>query len=199
MGSTAIAVDLMPVILIMIEHKLIRWDPFEHPGSDRCTVTHKDQQCPYCVVEGSKYCHRHNANHDLKKQERESLKNYRLTKWRHRISELANSPEVKSLREEIGIMRMMLEEMLEGCTDRVELLLYSSRISDLVMKVEKLVVSCDKLENRMGLLLDKQSILFLATQYIEIIHNHIEDAEVLESINEEIVRATSYIGTTTNG
>lgn len=178
----------------MIDHKLIRWNPKIHAHVDRCTATHKHIQCPYIKVEGANGCPRHSAVHDHIREERENLKNYRLTKWKHRVGELANTPNVKSLREEIGILRMILEEMLEGCNDRIELLLYSSRISDLVMKIEKLVVSCDKLENRMGLLLDKQSVLFLATQYIEIINNHIEDVTVLESINEEIVKATSYIG-----
>lgn len=179
---------------IMIEHKLTRWDPKIHHPSEKCTTTHHNIQCPYRKVPGTNGCQRHSSIHNQISAEKEALKNYRLSKWKSRIGELANSPGVKSLREEIGILRMILEEMLEGCGDRVELLLFSNRIGDLVMKIEKLVISCDKLENKMGMLLDKQSVLYLAMQYVEIINEHVTDNITLEAINEDIIKVTGFIG-----
>jgi hypothetical protein len=66
-------------------------------------------------------------------------------------------------------------------------------MADLVMKIEKLVVSCDKLENRMGLLLNKDSVLQLANTYVQIINNHIEDPDIIERVSLAIADATERI------
>jgi hypothetical protein len=135
----------------------------------------------------------HGANKGQNIVNNAAIRNYRLQRWRQRVGEMADSSSVKSLREEIGILRVVLEEMLNQCTDTTELLLYSHRISDLVMKVEKLVTSCDKLENRLGLLLSKDAVLQLATTYVQIINNHVTDPEVIESISTEMLEVTEKI------
>ena len=59
---------------------------------------------------------------------------------------------------------MILEEVLNKCKDSKDLILKSSVISDLVVKVEKLVSSCHKMEGSMGQLLDKSAILQFAAE-----------------------------------
>jgi hypothetical protein len=157
---------------------------------ERCEGYSAAGPCPYKHVNGSKYCPRHGGNKAIEAQQKEAARNYRLTRWKQRINELADSDGIKSLREEVGILRMLLEEMLNQCNDSVDLLLYSHKISDLVLKIERLVVSCDKLENRMGLLLGKGSILHLAQQYVEVITENVSDPEVIERISEKIIQIT---------
>jgi len=178
---------------MIVDSNFVRWDVKIHHPSERCEATGKDAQCPYCKVASTNYCPRHGANSSLIAQKTERLRNYRLAKWKNRVGEFADSPGIKSLRDEIGILRLTLETMLESCSDSMELILYSQRISDLVMKIEKLVVSCDKLENRMGLLLDKNSILYLAQRYVEIINEHVSEPDVIEAISVEMVKATAVI------
>jgi hypothetical protein len=182
----------------MIENKFTRWNDKIHHPSERCEGMSKDGQCPYCKVEGTDYCPRHAANKQLINQRNERLRNYRLAKWKNRVGEFADSPGIKSLRDEIGILRLTLETMLESCNDSMELILYSQRISDLVMKIEKLVVSCDKLENRMGLLLDKQSVLYLAQRYVEIINEHVMEPDVVDAISNDMVKATAVLEVVTD-
>ena len=178
---------------MIVDTNFVRWDVKIHHPNERCESTGKDAQCPYCKVGGSNHCPRHGANSGLNVQKVERLRNYRLAKWKNRVGEFADSPGIKSLRDEIGILRLTLETMLESCNDSMELILYSQRISDLVMKIEKLVVSCDKLENRMGLLLDKKSVLYLAQRYVEIINEHVEDVETIDAISNEMVKATAIL------
>lgn len=161
---------------------------------DRCEANSSLGACPYKKVPGSKYCPRHGGNKAIQAQQAETLKNYRLTRWKQRVGEFADNSNIKSLREEVGILRMILEEMLNQCKDSMDLLLYSNKMSDLVMKIEKLVVSCDKLENRMGLLLSKGSVLFLAQQYVEIITDEVPDPDVIERISTRIIEATANVG-----
>jgi hypothetical protein len=131
----------------------------------------------------------HGANHAMKKKEEASKRLYRLAKWQGRINEIADHEGVKSLREEIGILRMMLEETMGRCQDQTDLLLYSSKISDLVMKIEKVVSSCHRLEASTGMLLDKAAALHLASVMVEIISEYVNDDSAIDSIAGKIVQA----------
>jgi len=175
------------------ESKFIKWNGAKHPVSDRCIATLKNGQCINCKVSGSDFCVSHGANSQLGTTNSEVVRNYRLQRWKQRVGEMADSNSLKSLREEVGILRVILEEMMNKCKDSMDLLLYSQRMADLVMKIEKLVSSCDKLENRMGLLLGKDSVLQLAATYVQIINNYVTDPDVIENISQEMLAATEQI------
>jgi hypothetical protein len=137
----------------------------------------------------------HGANSSVISKTNEVKRNYRLARWKDRVGELADSDQIKSLREEIGILRMIMEEILNKCEDSTDLLMASHRISDTAMKIEKLVVSCDKLETRMGQLLSKRAIVQLAGTYVQIINSHVSDPETIEQISEEMLHATQSLDT----
>lgn len=179
----------MPVI----DNKFVRWDYTKHSPSEKCEAVTKSGPCPYCKSRKTNFCELHGANSRRNTNNEEVVRNYRLQRWKSRVGELADSSNIKSLREEVGILRMLLEEMLNNCKDSTDLLLYTHRISDLVLKVERLVTSCDKLENKMGLLLSKDSILQLAATYVQIINNHVIDPDVIEKISLEMLQATEQV------
>ena len=176
-----------------IEQKIIRWDVKQHHPNERCEATVKTGQCPHLKQNGTNHCVFHGANSGVEKVNGEAVRNYRLARWQRRVGELADSSGIKSLREEVGILRMILEETLNQCNDSMDLLLYSQKMADLVIKIEKLVTSCDRLENRMGLLLDKASVLQLAQTYVQIINNYVSDPEVIEQISLEMQKATEQV------
>ena len=178
----------------MVDNKFVTFNKAIHHPKERCHGMSKNGQCPNCKVEGSDYCYLHGANKSLISADKKAVKNYRLQRWKDRVGELASSQGVKSLREEIGILRLMLEEMLNQCETATDLLLFSAKMSDLVMKIERLVTSCDRLENRMGMLLDKTTILNLAETYVQIITVHVTDEEAIEAISKDIEEATLRIG-----
>jgi hypothetical protein len=138
----------------------------------------------------AKYCSIHGGVMEHQKKEKESLNMYRLAKYGERVKELKDHGEIKGLRSEIGILRMVLEQRLNQCQDDQELMLSSNVIGDLVAKIEKLVTSCHKLEASMGQLLDRQQILQFAEVIITIIGNNVSDAALLEKIANEISEAT---------
>ena len=173
--------------------KHTKWNITKHHPNERCEATLSNGQCINCKVPGADYCVTHGANSQLQKTNGTVVRNYRLRRWQQRVGEMADSGGVKSLREEVGILRVILEEMVNKCEDSMDLLLYSQRMSDLVMKIEKLVSSCDRLENRMGLLLGKDSVLQLAATYVQIINNYVADPEVIEKISQEMMVATEQI------
>jgi hypothetical protein len=154
---------------------------------NRCQGITRNGQCPSAAMENTIYCVAHGGSQQQAAQRRQSLQNYRLTQWHAKVLEKANSTGVKSLREEVGILRIMLEERLNMCKDATDLLLMSGPISDLVMKIDTVVKSCHKLEFNMGMLLDKQQLLNFANAIITIITETVEDEALVSLIADRIL------------
>lgn len=153
-------------------------------------------QCINKACTGSNFCPAHGGNRAAQAKERQELKNYRLNKFHQRIAELGSSDEIISLRDEIGILRLLVEEKLNQCNSQTDLLLISGPLSDLIMKLEKIVTSCNRLENRLGNLLDKTKIINFAQFVVSIIGKHIKDEVILESIASEIIKGVTDVQTT---
>ena len=149
----------------------------------RCQANNAHGQCSFIKIPGSDYCHVHGGSNGMKKK---SLQNYRLARWQMRTAELANSEGVKSLRDEIGILRMMLEEKLNQVDNVTELMVVSHVISDLILKIEKVVMTCHKIEKSMGELLDRSDILTIASQIISAIEAEISDQTTVAKLSGRI-------------
>jgi hypothetical protein len=150
--------------------------------------------CRYVAVDGTDYCPRHGANKQLANQNVERTRNYNLTKFRARVNQFADNPEIKSLREEIGIVRLMLESVIERCEDATDLLIQSDRISTLVTQIEKLVVSCHKLEEKTGAMIDKSTVVILCDSIVKIIGEKIKDSDELDEISTSILNVVAQVG-----
>jgi hypothetical protein len=66
-------------------------------------------------------------------------------------------------------------------------LMYSSKISDLAVKIEKTVVSCHRLESSLGYMMDKAALLTIATQIVNIVNIYIKDENTLDAIINDIM------------
>jgi hypothetical protein len=163
-----------------------KFERVEEDDPNRCQATHKQGQCAYKAMEHSKYCAMHGGNKAQEARKIQIIRQYNLAQWQSRVNDFADSDQVKTLRDEIGITRLLLENMLQRCRDQDDLLLYSSKIAELVGKIEKLVVSCNRLESSMGMLLDKAAALNLAGQIVEIIARYVEDGDAIDAIAGEI-------------
>ena len=176
-----------------MDNKYTRFNINTHHPNLRCEATVKNGQCPYIKIDGTNYCPMHGSNKGKIKEEEEIKRNYHLRRWQSRINSFADNDQIKSLREEIGILRILMETIVNKCEDATDLLMASHRIADIAMKIEKLVVSCDKLENRMGMLLSKTAVIQLAGEYVQIINNYIDDPIKIENISKEMIKATEKL------
>ena len=157
----------------------------EHPN--RCQSNIKGDQCIFLAVENGTMCKMHGGHGQETAAAQHALTNYRLTKWRASVEHHASSGKIKSLREEIGILRMLLEERLETCHDTNDLLLYSGPLTDLVIKIDKVVTSCHRLEGSMGQLLDKSALLQFASEVITIVSDEVKDEVALNNIANRLM------------
>ena len=155
---------------------------------DRCqAITAKGNQCGYMSTDHSKYCVAHGGS--AKRPQHNLLR----TKWRADIQEYSDNPQIFNIKEEIGLTRLLLEKQLDACDTDVELLAHAPQLSDLLLKIEKLVTSCHKIEHSLGNYLSKTQLLNFANQVIAIISIHVKDPTLLDQIANEILGA--YDGT----
>lgn len=159
----------------------------EPDDPNRCQGVCAAGQCPYKAVPGGTHCMRCGGNKQLDKIEKDSADMYRVDMFKAKIAQMKNSGEVKSLVNEVAILRMVLEEQLRGCESTTDLLLHANRISDLVVKIDKLVVSCHKLEKNLGQHLDKGALIQFAGEVVTLIGNVVTDKEQVSAVADGIL------------
>ena len=156
---------------------------------NRCQASNNQGQCRNTALEGAKNCAAHGGNKQQKAQETIRVRGYLLAKYNARARDHADDTELKSLRGEIGILRMLLENKLNQCGDPIKLAIQAPALSDLVMKIQKLVTGCHKLEVSLGQTLDQEQIMGIADSIINVISKHITDTDLLQKLADEIVEA----------
>jgi hypothetical protein len=139
-------------------------------------------------VEGGKYCRIHGGAQEQIAQRVADQNLYRLAKFQQKYQDKLGASNVKSLRDEIAILRMMLEEKLNLCNNETDLALASNSLADLVQKIEKTVVSCHKLELSADLLLDKAKLAQIADQVVQAI-GQVCEPSVAALLSEKVAQA----------
>jgi hypothetical protein len=159
----------------------------EYPADpERCQAITGNGQCINKRHPGSEYCLAHGGNKAGQAQEKVHYRNYLLGQWQARIDQKLAAPDLKNLRDEIAILRMLLEVRFSKCQEDVDLIMHTGAISDLIMKVEKVVTSCHKLETNLGQVLDKQALLNFAGRVIQIISTVLGGMENGDKLIDEI-------------
>lgn len=176
-----------------------KWERVEEDDPRRCQHIGSQGQCRIKAVDGSSYCPAHGGNKAYQAAEKRELRNYRLNKFKERLGELGNSNEILSLKDEISILRMLVEEKMNACSDNTDLILMAGPLSDLMMKIERVVTSCQRLDSRLGNLLDKGRVIHLAQAMVQIISDEIDDPEILEKISNKILKLLQNEGNPKNG
>ncbi len=162
---------------------------------DRCHGTNAGTaQCKYKRIPPSHYCPIHGGLGNQGLEKRAKLANYKLQQYSERVGELATSPEIKSLREEIGIVRMVLENILNQCTSANLLLTYTDKLSSLAGQISRLIETAQKLEERNSNLLDRKVVIVIADQIIDTIKLFVKDPDELLEVGRLITRTIEDIG-----
>ena len=166
----------------------------EPDAPNRCQTVNSKGQCQNEAVEGGTNCLAHGGNKQLESIAKAGLRNYRKSVWLARIGQHADNPGIKSLREEIGILRIILEERLTHCDTPLKLMMESQSIADLVMKVDHVVTSCHKLEDKLKLVVDKSQLIHFASVVVDAIASIVTDERMMEAISTAIVSAIDEVG-----
>ena len=146
------------------------------------------QQCNHKKNGLSNYCTHHGGTNDDTLKQVRAANVYKLQVFQARVDQFATDPNIKNLRGEIGILRLMIEARLNKCNDEYDLMLQSAAIATLITQANSLVSSCHRIETLTGQLLDKQSLAEFATQVVQIISDEVEP-EQADRIADLILQA----------
>ena len=152
---------------------------------NRCQSVTAFGQCTKLSLEGATDCQMHINRQSVRNKD--LINGYHLTKWQARLDRLADANGVRSLRTEIGVLKMTLESVLQRCQSDEDLIEYSNKIMALTEKIEKVVLSCSRLERTTGMMLDKTAALQIAGNICTIIGNHVDDPVAIEAITTQII------------
>lgn len=156
-------------------------------------TTDPDQKCAHCDVKkltGSDYCAAHGGWRAHDKHKRTVARLYRT---QHDVASFADHQQANTFREEIGVLRLLLQKTLDNCQDDHDLLLRSQQINQLVNSISSAVTGVTRLEQTLGKLLSEDQAHEFLTALVEIISSHVTDPLTLEAIARDCYDAFSRI------
>jgi len=162
---------------------------------NRCKASGDKGQCPHDAAEGSDFCPLHHGRSTLADRLKSNM--YKLAKQKHRdkLARFVEHEEIKSLREEISLTRILIEERFNVIENESDLLAAIGGLNTLLLTVERLVKSAHTIEQNLGSLLAKSSVLVMGRQIVEVIVEELHDMpgyeEVVDRISERIVECIS--------
>ena len=156
----------------------------------QCKWTAPNGPCTEPALPGEKFCEKHAQGGTQK-----VINHYMLTqKWmRDKVERHASVDEIKSLREEIAIARSLVETRLNMCESDAETAAAMPLVQGYMNTIEKVVSSCHSMEQKLGIMLSKASVMSLAQKMVGIIDAKLAGIEghdeIVEEIGQEIVKA----------
>lgn len=158
----------------------------------RCEHTSKSGQCNHLAVEGSKFCAEHSRDPQAGPK-----RQYMLNKaiYQQRYSNFAESDDIRTLKDEIAILRMVMQERLNMIGSDSEMLASCGQIASLAVTIERLVKSCHTLESNLGSLIAKPTLLGIANSIVQILLQELAEVpgyEILvDKISERILQVVT--------
>jgi hypothetical protein len=140
---------------------------------NRCQATMKRGQCNFPAVIGGTYCICHGGKQQLKIADKNNIHRYRLAAYQFRLDSLTDSTTIKSLRDEIAILRFLVQKQLESCEN--DILPFSSVIAMLISAIDSLVVSCTKVENSLKDFIDNENAFEIAENILGLVRVLVKD------------------------
>jgi len=127
------------------------------------------------AVDGASLCEKC-ARTDLVENSR---RQYLLTnpRFQARLAELSTADEIKSLRDEVAIARMLVEGRLNTIKDDQDLFASCGAINTLLLTIEKLVSRSHILEQNLGQLYHRSTIIQMMQAFVEIVDEEVRPLE----------------------
>ena len=151
----------------------------------RCKFSYPHEQCWREAEPGCDNCAAHGGK---SRANAEEMRLYNLVEVdnRRRLAELSGHENIKSLREEIGLVRMLIEKHLNAAQGDLGVLAACGSLNQLIVTLTKTIKECHNLEQSCGELLTKQTIYRLAQTLCEIVIDELQGIEGHEEIIDRI-------------
>lgn len=141
----------------------------------RCHGATRIGQCMHVSVEGGHLCEAC-AGTDLVEKDR---RQYLLTnpRFQERLEKFSTADEIKSLRDEVAIARMLVEERLNKIDTDADLYAACGAINTLLLTIEKLVSRSHILEQNLGQLYHRSTIIQMMQAFVAVVDDEVRPLE----------------------
>ncbi len=165
----------------------------------RCQSSTKMGQCPNLayspspdVFVGDK-CVMHGGHSAAVRHHTEETKQYKISKYASRIHDFATNPNVKSLREEIALIRILIEERMNAIKpgDDFGIIQAAGPVSELISKLERVIRTSQALEEKSGYVLDRTKVIQMCDQVLTVVIENLLALELPEEKSEALLSKVS--------
>ena len=138
----------------------------------RCKASMGTGQCMGVALAGSDYCLVHAGSYRAPEK---GMRGYLLARAddRAKLAAFAESDNIKSLREEIALTRIMVQERWNSAKSDAERLVMFGAVRPDIQALEKLVKTCNQMEERLGTLLSKPTLSRVGQQICQVLVNRL--------------------------
>ena len=172
--------------------KLVRATP---DSPNRCVRTDRitGEQCYYAAAPGQEYCPKHlNCIQHLKKQQ--SIARYKLAIYQDQIDDQLSRSDIKSLTDELILVRLCTQSILDLCNIDIEFQRFSPQLTMLLNLTVDIVTTIHKIQVATSNLLDKGLLLDLAETIIDRLQaprGPLSDAQALD-LTDKVMTIISF-------
>lgn len=157
------------------------------PGEVPCAgVMRNGIRCTFAPEEGDIYCRRCRTVKPRTRYE------YHLATSAPQVPHSA----VFDLTEESRLLKRLIAARAAQVKDDNSLILAAGPISDMVLKLQKLVIAAADLEEKKGELISREAAMRLIGNIMSIVADEVQDVEILERINDRILDTLANPGET---
>lgn len=166
---------------------MLMWERVPYPDHpNRCQALRGDQgQCINMSVEGSEYCPAHGGNRGAAKLREAERKLYEANKYLN-IANKRDNNALLTLTTEVAALKSLIEARLKLIHDDHSFVMHSQVVGDLIMKSEKLVSSCVRLQEKLGNMMSAEQALQFADDVQNAIREEVKDVSIIERIQARI-------------
>ena len=156
-----------------MDHRLERVNALDDPR--RCHGATRIGQCMNVAVDGGHLC-LGCARTDLTEVGR---RQYLLTnsRFQEKLEKFSTADEIKSLRDEVAIARMLVEERLNKINTDADLYASCGAINTLLLTIEKLVSRSHILEQNLGQLFHRSTIIQMMQAFVAVVDDEVRPLE----------------------
>lgn len=164
---------------------------------NRCKGAAPDGQCRNQAEPGCEYCRAHGGSDKLAPVRKSQ---YLLTRHRARVAALADHEDARTLRDEIAMVKELIEEVWNRINDTdASLISGCGELNRLFMTLEKLIKTSETVERNRGLTLSKTTIIVFGQEMVGILKDELQGVPGFEERVDRITtRMLDTIEHTTN-
>lgn len=147
----------------------------------KCLHSSTAGSCPLDSVEGSLYCQKHSNEIALRR-------NYLLDdeKLRESLEGKLGSNMIMSLREEVALLRVMIQDRLNLAKSDAERLVAYNQVGNWLGTLDKLVNSLNRLEKETSQVLTKETLMQVGRAIVSILSEEIKRLEGYEDVIDAV-------------